>query len=110
MNYSVINGIVWRIEYVNPNHSALFRSDGSQTVGMTDWNTRTIYIADNLRGAFLERVLCHELCHCFCFSHDIRMDITQEEYLSNWVSLYGRQVIEILDDILYQKVYVGKRG
>lgn len=102
MNQFAINGIVWKIEYVNPNHPALFRSDGSQTVGMTDWNTRTIYLASNLQGAFLERVLCHELCHCFCFSHNIKMDIQQEEFLANWISLYGRDVIELLDELLMQ--------
>lgn len=97
-----INGIIWKVQFVDENSFALFRSDGSRTVGMTSWYTRTIYLANNLRGAFLEKVLCHELCHCICFSYGIYMNIQQEEYLANWVSLYGREVISLLDNILMQ--------
>lgn len=88
----------------------LTRSDGSTTVGMTNWNAKCIYLAKGLQGAFLERVLCHEICHCICFSYDIHMDIDQEEFLANWVASYGREVIELLDDLLYQTMYVGKKG
>lgn len=95
-----INGIRWNIKYVDNNSSMLLRSDGSRTVGMTDWNTCTVYLAKGLRGRFLERVLCHELCHCICFSYNIKMDIEQEEFLADWISLYGREVIELLDDLL----------
>lgn len=96
----VINGIRWQIKFVDINNPILSRSDGSWTVGMTNWDDCTVYLANNLRGGFLERVLCHELCHCICFSYDIKMSIEQEEFLADWVSLYGRQVIELLDDLL----------
>jgi len=102
MNDFVINGIHWHIKYVGISNSKLTRSDGSRTVGMTDWNSCTVYLASNLRGRYLERVLCHELCHCICFSYDIKVSIQQEEFLANWVSLYGREVIELLDDLLYK--------
>lgn len=105
MNDFYINGIRWQIKFVAANNSKLFRSDGSQTVGMTDWNSTTVYLANNLHGRYLEKVLCHELCHCICFSYDIRMDIEQEEFLADWISKYGRQVIDLLDDLLY-KTYV----
>lgn len=86
----------------------LIRSDGSRTVGMTDWNTKTVYIDKHLQGAFLEKVLCHELCHVFCFSYNIIMNTEQEEFLADWISLYGRQVVDMLDKILGQSYY--KRG
>lgn len=98
----VINNIVWHINYVDTNNPKLIRSDGSRTVGMTDWNTCTIYLANNLRGNFKERVLCHELCHCICFSYNVKMNIKQEELLADWVSLYGREVIDLLDDLLHK--------
>lgn len=102
MDEFVINGIRWHIEYVSIDNSKLIRSDGSRTVGMTDWNTCTVYLASKLQGRYKERVLCHELCHCICFSYGIKMSIRQEEFLANWVSLYGREVIELLDDLLYK--------
>lgn len=101
----VINGIVWNVKFVPSNSPELFRSDGSWTVGMTDWNTKSIYIDKHLEGAFLEKVLCHELCHVFCFSYRIIMDIRQEEFLADWISTYGRPVIELLDEILSKKCY-----
>lgn len=103
MDEFTINGIKWRLQFVSPNSPMLYRSDGSRTVGMTDRNTSTVYLSDALTGAFLERVICHELCHCFCFSYDIHLDIEQEEYLAEWVSLYGRKVIELLDKIMNRK-------
>lgn len=104
MNDFIINGIKWKIKFVNINNPILSRTDGSRTVGMTDWNTCTVYLASNLRGSFLERVLCHELCHCICFSYGIKMDIQQEEFLADWISLYGREVIDLLDDLLNKVV------
>lgn len=98
----IINGIVWKVKFVPGNSPELFRSDGSQTVGMTSWITKTIYLAQELHGAFLEKVLCHELCHVFCFSYGIIMDIRQEEFLADWISLHGRDVIETLDFLLSQ--------
>lgn len=102
MNQFIVNGIVWNVRFVHPYDFALYRSDGSRTVGMTNWITKTIYLANNLQGAFLERVLCHELCHVFCFSYGIIMSIQQEEFLANWISFYGRDVIELLDKLLGQ--------
>lgn len=100
MNTFVINGINWNIQFVDPDSTKLYRSDGSRTVGMTDWNTSTVYLADDLSDFFMEKVLCHELCHCICFSYDIHIDIEQEEFLADWVSVYGRQVIDLLDALL----------
>ena len=95
-----INGIKWNIEFVSVTSPFLTRSDGSQSVGVTDANTSTVYLSNRLKGAFLRRVMAHELCHCFCFSYDIHMPIEQEEYMADWISLYGSDLVYLLDDIL----------
>lgn len=95
-----INGIKWSLMYVPSYSDLLMRSDGSMTVGVTDWNTKTIYLSKSLRGAFMERVLCHELCHCICFSYEIKLPIRTEEYLCDFMSLYGKEIIYLLDDLL----------
>lgn len=100
----IINGIKWNIAFVSSNSDYLMRSDGSITVGMTDWYNKTVYLANGLRGAFLRKVLAHELCHCICFSYDITMPIEQEEYLANWVSMYGTEVIYLLDDLMHNLI------
>lgn len=99
-----INGIKWNIEFVPVTSPFLTRSDGSQSVGVTDANTSTVYLSNRLKGAFLRRVTAHELCHCFCFSYDIHMPIEQEEYMADWISLYGSDLVYLLDDILLQLI------
>lgn len=95
-----INGFEWDIVWVNPNSDNLRRSDGSITVAVTDFNDGCVYMSNVLRGAFLRRVMAHELCHCFCFSHDISMSIDEEERLADWVSLYGSDLVYLLDDLM----------
>lgn len=95
-----INGIQWDIVWVNPNSDNLRRSDGSITVGMTDWIDKCVYMSDRLRGGFMRKVLAHELCHCFCFSYNISMPIEQEEYLADWVATYGTELVYLLDDLM----------
>lgn len=95
-----INGIDWEIIYVNPFSDDLRRSDGSLTVGFTDMPKRAIFLSNKLRGAFLRKVLAHELVHCFCFSYNTVMPIEQEEYLADWVATYGTDLIYLLDDLM----------
>lgn len=96
----VINGIEWNIVCVNSNSSYLMRSDGSITVAVTDWNDKCVYMSNVLRGGFLRRVMAHELCHCFCFSYDVYMPIEEEERLADWISLYGTELVYLLDDLM----------
>ena len=96
----VINGIEWDMIFVNPNSDKLRRSDGSITHAVTDWNDRAVYVSTLPSGAFLRKIVCHELCHCFCFSFDIHMPIEQEEYLADWISRFGEDLIYLLDDLM----------
>ena len=94
----VMNGYTWDIAFVRPYSPELRRSDGSITVGMTDWNKRTVFISKALRGQFLRKVFIHEICHVACFSFDVKMDIEQEEFLCDFVSTYGDEIFEVVDD------------
>ena len=96
----IINGIEWEIVFTSAYSTDLTRSDGSITVGMTDFNTKCVYLSNLLKGAFLRKVLAHELCHCFCFSYDISMPIEQEEFMADWISLYGTELVYLLDDLM----------
>ena len=100
-----INGIVWDIVFTRPNSNSLRRSDGTLTFAVTDWNDRCVYISSAPKGDFLRKIICHELCHCFCFSFDIHMPIEQEEYLANWISIYGTDLICLLDDLMQNLRY-----
>lgn len=97
-----INNKTWEIVKISRQNPMLMRSDGSRTVGMTDRDTKRIYLADDLRGKFLDRVLCHELCHAFCLSYNVYMDIDTEEIVADFLTTYGREVFEIADRLLIE--------
>ena len=97
-----INGIYWEVVFVNSDSQYLQRSDGSVTIGMTDGNSHTVYLNRHLRGRLLDKVLAHELTHVFCFSYDVYMNIEQEEFMADWISNYGRDLVYLLDDLMRQ--------
>lgn len=96
----IINNRPWYIKFVSAVSSNLRRSDGSLTVGVTDGNDNCVYLSDLLSGAFLKKVLCHELCHCFMMSYNISIPIEQEEFLADWISIHGEDLIYLLDDLM----------
>lgn len=95
-----INNVDWDIQFVSQSSPKLRRSDNSVTVGVTDWNNRCIYLSDMLQGTFLERVLCHELTHCVCFSWNISIPLETEEWLCSFMSEHGKEIIYLLDDLM----------
>jgi hypothetical protein len=97
-----INNTQWNIAFVSPKSNHLRRSDGSKTLGVTDWNIKTVFLSNELHGDKLEHVLCHELCHCVCFSWNISLPIDVEEWLCNYMADHGKEIIYLLDDLLYE--------
>lgn len=96
----LINDTIWRVQYVNANSSELRRSDGTCTFGVTDNNNKTVTIMKNMSDYMTNKVLCHELVHVFCFENNYNIDIQTEEIIADFMSLYGRDIIYLADDIL----------
>ena len=96
----VVNNQEWQLKFVNPNNRNLMRSDGSITIGMTDNNKKTVFINNRLKGQLQDKVLCHELTHVFAFEYDYDIPIEVEEIVADFMSLYGRNIIYLLDDIM----------
>ena len=103
-----VNNQEWQLLFVNPSNNNLKRSDGSITIGMTDNNTRTVYINNRLSDYMTNKVLAHELCHVFAFSFDYSMPIEVEETVADFFSLFGRDMINLLDDLtlILKKAYI----
>lgn len=98
MNY-IMNGIEWTVRTVNSNSPLLRRSDNTITVGMCDRSTHEICISDKLQGAFLRKVLIHEVCHSAMLSYDINMSIEQEELFCDLVATYGDEIFAVVDNL-----------
>lgn len=73
--------------------------DGSYTIGACDNLTKTIYIADTLKGRMLKKVLCHELVHAAMFSYDVQLNYEQEELLADIIATYGEEIVNITNKI-----------
>ena len=88
-----INGQVWRVVLVSPNHPQLRRSDGSWTIGVCDDILKTIYVCENLDLELMKKVLCHEITHAAMFSYNIDLDMAQEELFADLIASYGQEIV-----------------
>ena len=70
-----INEENWILQFVRPNSEELRRSDGVYTLGVTDNNAKTVSIARGMSDYMTNKVLCHELVHCYSFSYDCNIDM-----------------------------------
>lgn len=95
-----VNGKVWNIDFVEPLNRNLMRSDNIYTLGVTDNSLKTIFLSNKLYGKMLDKVLCHELVHVYSFENDCEIDIQTEEIIADFMSLYGRDIIYLADDIM----------
>lgn len=73
-----VHGIDWKLSLEHPNSSMLMRSDNTYTLGVTDNNTKTVYVNERLSNDMFDKVLCHELVHVFSFSNNQMIDLTEE--------------------------------
>lgn len=103
-----VNNQEWQLKFVNPNSDELMRSDGSITLGMTDNNVKTVYINNKLNNYMTDKVLAHELTHVFAFEFDYFIPIETEEIVADFMSLYGRDIVYLLDDLvgILKKAYI----
>ena len=96
----IINNIRWKIKFIPGSSGDLRRYNGTYTIGMTDNRKKTIFLYENLDGALLYKVLCHELVHAYCFSYGIRLDVEEEERLADFIATYGKDILDMTDDLI----------
>lgn len=94
-----VNGESWSIVFVMPDDSILVRSDGSLAYAVTDDTYRTVFISQGISGAFLDKVICHELCHVHSFAYNLDIPIDVEEQIADFLATYGRNVFRIADEL-----------
>ena len=95
-----VNNNRWILKFSSPNNKELKRSDNVYTLGVTDNNTKTVTIAYGMSDYMTNKVLCHELVHVYSFENNCNIDIQTEEIIADFMSLYGRDIIYLADDIL----------
>lgn len=95
-----VNGNTWKIQYEKPKSENLLRSDGTLTLAVCDNSCKTIFMNKNLRGYMFDKVLCHELTHVYAFEFEYNVDVETEEIIADFLSLFGRQIVYLLDDLM----------
>lgn len=88
-----INGEIWRVLLVSPNHPQLQRTDSSWSIGACNDLTKSIYLNEELSTPMLKKVLCHELTHAAMFSYNVEMSLDQEELFADLIATYGQEII-----------------
>ncbi len=84
----------------------LIREDGIRTLGMCDRDTKTIYLAENLEGSMLKKVICHELVHAAMFSYNVYLSLEQEEVIADIIATYGEEIINITNKVFYKLQHI----
>ena len=105
-----MNGLHWRIRFVNPNSDILIDRTLSKTVAVTDPDTMTIYLSNKLSGEFLTRVVLHELSHAMMYSYHYldkihryckkRYWIEMEELIANLIADRAYEIFQRAYDIV----------
>lgn len=99
-----INGEVWRVRFVPPNHPSLLKPDKTFAIGACDDYSKTIFLSMKLKGSTLKRVLCHEITHAAMFSYNILMSLPQEELVAELVAAFGDEIIRITN-LIFSRLY-----
>lgn len=89
----------WTIKLVSPFNDILLTPQKDQTYGVSNNKTKTIYLASDLKGNQLYKVLAHELTHAFCFEYKINLSLAEEEWLADFISNYGKSIITKSDNL-----------
>lgn len=95
-----VNGSIWHLKFVKAKDKNLRRSDGSLTFGTTDVNVKTVFIFDGMSEYMTDKVIVHELTHVHAIEYDYYIPIGVEEIVCDFLSLYGRSVIYMADEIM----------
>ncbi len=105
-----LNGVLWQITFVEPNHPELVDRTGQLRVATTNPVKHTIFLSQSLHGSFLRTVLIHELGHAAMISYDMLPEIhsmtkpqywiEMEEYICNILADKGTALIDIADGLL----------
>lgn len=95
----VIKGDSWRLQFVRPNDTRLEKEDGTLTLGVTDNATKTVYVNDSLNDYMTQKVISHELVHVACFEYGYVVSRETEEYISDFLASYGREIFRVVDEL-----------
>ena len=105
-----MNGLHWNVRWTKSTDPILVDRTGSLTVAVTDPDTMTIYLSNELRGSFLTTVVLHELSHAMMISYGYleqihryckkRHWVDMEELIANLIAQQAKEIFQRAYDIV----------
>ena len=105
-----MNGLRWKVRFVDSDNDILIDRTLAKTVGVTDPDTMTIYLSNELRGRFLTTVVLHELSHAMMISYGYlkqihryckkRHWVDMEELIANLIAQQAKEIFQRAYDIV----------
>lgn len=105
-----MNGLHWNVRWTKSTDPILVDRTGSLTVAVTDPDSMTIYLSNELRGSFLTTVVLHELSHAMMISYGYleqihryckkRHWVDMEELIANLIAQQAKEIFERAYDIV----------
>ena len=105
-----MNGLRWKVRFIDSDNDILIDRTLAKTVGVTDPETMTIYLSNELRGSFLTTVVLHELSHAMMISYGYleqihryckkRYWVDMEELIANLIAQQAKEIFQRAYDIV----------
>ena len=95
-----MNGLRWNVRWTNSADPILVDRTGSLTVAVTDPDTMTIYLSNQLRGDLLTTVVLHELSHAMMISYGYLEQIHRYCKKRHWIEME-----ELIANLIADRAY-----
>ena len=95
-----MNGLRWKVRWTKATDPILVDRTGSLTVAVTDPDTMTIYLSNELRGSFLTTVVLHELSHAMMYSYHYLDEIHRYCKKQYWIEME-----ELIANLIADRAY-----
>lgn len=105
-----MNGLRWNVRRTKSTDPILVDRTGSLTVAVTDPESMTIYLSNQLSGSFLTTVVLHELSHAMMISYGYleqihryckkRYWVDMEELIANLIAQQAKEIFQRAYDIV----------
>jgi len=96
-----INGVIWHIFIVPPDHPELIKPNGRKAIGCCNSINHTIYISSTVNtNTLFVQVICHEVTHAVIASYGIALPEEEEEFLASFVTVFGPEIFKVVNQLI----------
>lgn len=76
---------IWTVHFANADNMVFIMPNKERTIGVTDVDTKEIFIANNLPRELEREVFLHEVCHAQSYVTGLNLSEKDEECMCMWV-------------------------